>query len=71
MYKKYVKGNSWRCSKSPSGAHHWVGMPSLDKGGYGIYVCKYCDEARRLPIEIEAARRVTDRRARRSMAEVA
>ena len=33
-HAEYLKGDSWRCSSSPSGAHHWI------IGGETI--CKYC-----------------------------
>ena len=33
-YAEYLKGNSWRCSKSPTGAHHWIVGNQI--------VCKYC-----------------------------
>ena len=23
-YLTYLTGNSWRCAKSPTGAHHWI-----------------------------------------------
>jgi len=23
-YAEYLEGNSWRCGKSPTGAHHWI-----------------------------------------------
>lgn len=33
-YAEYLEGDSWRCSKSPSRAHHWiVGSQTI---------CKYC-----------------------------
>ena len=33
-YAEYLKGNSWRCSSSPTGAHHWIVGNQM--------VCKYC-----------------------------
>jgi len=33
-YAEYLEGNSWRCSKSPTGAHHWIVGNQI--------VCKYC-----------------------------
>ncbi len=33
-HAEYLKGDSWRCSSSPSGAHHWIlGRQTI---------CKYC-----------------------------
>ena len=31
---QYLKGDSWRCSSSPSGAHHWIIQRQT--------ICKYC-----------------------------
>jgi hypothetical protein len=33
-HAEYLKGNSWRCSSSPSGAHHWIINSQR--------ICKYC-----------------------------
>ena len=33
-YDDYLKGDSWKCSSSPTGAHHWI----IGKQT----VCKYC-----------------------------
>ncbi len=33
-YGEYLIGNSWRCSKSTTGAHHWIVGNQI--------VCKYC-----------------------------
>jgi hypothetical protein len=33
-HAEYLKGDSWKCSSSPSGAHHWIlGRRTI---------CKYC-----------------------------
>lgn len=33
-HAEYLKGDSWKCDRSPSGAHHWViGSQTI---------CKYC-----------------------------
>lgn len=34
-YAAYLKGDSWKCSFSPTGAHHWM-------VGRHETVCKYC-----------------------------
>ncbi len=31
---EYLKGDSWRCSSSPTGAHHWIIRRQT--------ICKYC-----------------------------
>jgi hypothetical protein len=33
-YAEYLEGDSWKCSKSPSRAHHWIVR--------GQTICKYC-----------------------------
>jgi hypothetical protein len=33
-HAEYLNGDSWRCSRSPTGAHHWIiGSQTI---------CKYC-----------------------------
>jgi hypothetical protein len=50
-YAEYLDGDSWKCSKSPSKAHHWI---------FGTQaVCKYClvaklPQADQLPTSIGA-----------------
>ena len=34
-YEQYIKNENWKCSKSPTSAHHWI-----VSGGYSE--CKYC-----------------------------
>jgi|WetSurMetagenome_2_1015567.scaffolds.fasta_scaffold311724_3 hypothetical protein len=35
-HAEYLKGTSWKCKSSPSGAHHWIiGNETI---------CKYCHE---------------------------
>jgi len=38
-YQNYVAGDSWKCSKSPTGAHHWNIVGNHMK-------CKHCNEIR-------------------------
>lgn len=33
-YAEYVSGGSWKCSSSPTGAHHWIVGRTT--------VCKHC-----------------------------
>ena len=40
-YDEYLKGDSWRCSNSPTGAHCWLTERNQ-------MVCKYCSKARRI-----------------------
>jgi hypothetical protein len=39
-FSHYYQAGRWRCSLSPSGAHHWL----ID--GNGVGQCKYCGERR-------------------------
>jgi len=45
--KAYIKSDCWRCSNSPTGAHHWVITPI--KHGK-IMNCKYCRQQVKLPV---------------------
>jgi hypothetical protein len=41
-HAEYLKGTSWKCLNSPSGAHHWmIGNETI---------CKYCHEVKQLEI---------------------
>ncbi len=42
---EYLKGNSWRCSSSPTGAHHWIIQKKT--------ICKYCHTAQQ-PKDIQS-----------------
>lgn len=33
-YAEYLKGGSWKCGKSPNGAHYWIVGNQM--------ICKYC-----------------------------
>lgn len=42
----YVREGKWKCSKSPSGAHHWIvsgGKVEAKVVSYPMH-CKYCKE---------------------------
>jgi hypothetical protein len=39
---EYLKGDTWRCSSSPSGAHHWIITRKT--------ICKYCHVEQQPPI---------------------
>ena len=39
--KEYIDSGSWKCDKSPSGAHHWIINEDQME-------CKYCKENRRV-----------------------
>lgn len=38
---EYLKGDTWRCSASPTGAHHWIIRNKT--------ICKYCNTAKQPP----------------------
>ena len=38
-FKQYLESESWKCDKSPSGAHHWI-IGGLEQ------TCKFCGEVR-------------------------
>ena len=41
-YDEYVELGTWKCSHSPSGAHHWIIEGSTMK-------CKFCHSVRKVP----------------------
>jgi len=48
----YDATNDWKCSKSPTNAHHWV-EAQWTKDGWqhtGLFYCQYCYDARRFPV---------------------
>jgi len=45
-HSAYLESDVWRCNKSPTGAHHWIG---IGKQGSGIYYCKWCLEVKKFP----------------------
>lgn len=50
--------DSYRCPKSPSGAHYWhIGVPD---GVLSTGVCQYCGEARRFVNSMGAAMRARE-----------
>lgn len=61
-HQKYLAGDTWKCDKSPTGAHYWVGLPDTAEDGYCIFLCKHCFDARKLPITFDAALKETFKR---------
>jgi len=57
-HDEYIKSGSWKCDKSPTGAHHFIGNQFVLK-------CKYCGKEKQVmeyvgPMQekrIEVARR--------------
>ena len=54
MHQDYVRSGRWKCTDSPTGAHHWI-----ERGGEGIFICKWCFDVRRFPRTFEDALRWT------------
>lgn len=48
-YEHYLKSDCWRCSESPTGAHHWIRI-EYDYGYTAIFLCKWCLEPREFPV---------------------
>lgn len=47
--EEYYKSGRWKCSKSPTGAHHWVELTSSRKVS-GMWHCKYCNDVTKFPL---------------------
>ena len=46
--KEYLESGIWKCGKSPSGAHWWIGDES------NWFSCQYCEEGRYMRDEVPA-----------------
>ena len=53
LYDEYVKGDSWKCKKSPTKAHYWQEGTKEDETS--VFTCKYCVEKRKMPNSWSAA----------------
>jgi len=43
--KEYLKSGVWKCSSSPTGAHHWMQMTESERlRTRGYFRCKYCGD---------------------------
>lgn len=40
-HNEYIKSERWKCDKSPTGAHYWIGNHFMLK-------CKYCNEEKKI-----------------------
>jgi len=48
--KGYIKSGVWKCSKSPTGAHHWIELVGTEKlANQGYFVCIHCNDVTRFP----------------------
>ena len=52
-YMAYYLSNSWKCDKSPTKAHWWVGVD-------GIFTCKYCGKSEPIIKDIRRKRKNAD-----------
>lgn len=39
-YNEYVQSGCWKCSQSPTHAHHWIGDND------NVFTCRYCGEVK-------------------------
>ena len=46
LYDEYLKGDSWKCEKSPTKAHYW--QEQKHDNEESIFVCKHCEERRKM-----------------------
>jgi len=45
-YAEYLASDVWKCEKSPTGAHHWIG---IGKETSGLFYCKWCLDVKKGP----------------------
>ena len=49
-HQEYIEKREWYCEKSPTHAHWWVEhIPTQASTPKGIFVCKWCGDAKRMP----------------------
>jgi len=50
-YEQYLTSDVWRCSNSPTGAHHWVEIQHAVGEDFhtGLWYCKYCMDGKKFP----------------------
>lgn len=51
--KEYIKSGVWKCSESPTGAHHWVELRVGRLANTGHFYCIYCYDVKKFPIHWE------------------
>jgi hypothetical protein len=47
--RKYILSGLWKCEKSPTGAHWWIGEDSRDTKSE--FTCKYCKQRKEFGIK--------------------
>lgn len=47
LYNEYLRGDTWKCEKSPTKAHHW--QEANHENEVAMFICKHCEEKRKLP----------------------
>ena len=50
QHQDYIESGCWKCDKSPTGAHYWIETPSKTKVNSGLFYCKYCLDAKKMPV---------------------
>ena len=54
QHKRYIESGRWKCSSSPTNAHHWI-----DHHSDGIFICKWCFDVRKFPRTFDGILKVT------------
>jgi len=52
-HDEYVAHGRWRCSASPTGAHHWIEIGHFHHTG--SFYCKWCFDSRDFPISYDSS----------------
>lgn len=49
-YGEYLASDVWKCTDSPTGAHHWIEIQH-ENGEFhtGLWYCKWCEDIRSFP----------------------
>ena len=51
-HEEYLASDVWKCTDSPTGAHHWIEIQHTADGQFhtGLFYCKWCHDSKRFPI---------------------
>jgi len=51
-HNEYLASDVWKCTDSPTGAHHWIEIQYTDGHLHtGLFYCKWCQDAKNFPVE--------------------
>lgn len=52
-HKEYLASDVWKCTASPTGAHHWIEIQhAIGKDFHtGLFYCKWCRDSREFPTD--------------------